>query len=417
MASKTTPSLNEAIKRRSKRSTARINSRYTETPSPSSRKLKSTPLNSTAKNSNKKNTITSEKKSSSSSGDIDSRTSLLKEIKHLETRLENQISKTNLLEEELDKLKQENLSLKTELKLQLDNIKLTINNDNNNNNNNKSDVLNSMSNSGSIKTPTTNNSNIPNSTITETEQSPTQNISNVDFNVVRDITATDQSISQTGGKKVFKNGCTNTMHTPKQSNYSNTVSGNAAYTSQPSVKHKTNHQRKRNLFIIGDRHIKRIERDLIVHHLSDKNISLKCRNFDGADVRRIQHHLLPSLHEDQVDSIIIHGGTNDFSSNKLHITRPHDLAKKLIDIGNVCKSFGVKKIAVSSILPRKDQECQKRIDETHNYLKDICGFYGFSFIDNSSITENYLHHDEIHLNKVGSFLLGQNFVGHFNKSI
>ena len=28
------------------------------------------------------------------------------------------------------------------------------------------------------------------------------------------------------------------------------------------------------------------------------------------------------------------------------------------------------------------------------------------FFDNSSITENYLHHDEIHLNKVGSFLLG-----------
>ena len=175
-----------------------------ETPSPSSRKLKSTPLNSTAKNSNKKNTITSEKKLSSISGDIDSRTSLLKEIKHLETRLENQISKTNLLEEELDKLKQENVSLKTKLKLQLDNIRLTINNDNNNNNNNKSDVLNSMSNSGSIKTQTTNNSNIPNSTITEAEQSPTQNISNVDFNVVRDITATDQSTSQTGGKKSLK---------------------------------------------------------------------------------------------------------------------------------------------------------------------------------------------------------------------
>ena len=383
MASKTTPSLNEAFKRRSKRSTAGINSQYTETPSPSFRKLKSTPLNSTAKNSYKKNTITSEKKLSSFSGDIDSHTSLLKEMKHLETRLENQISKTNLLEEELDKLQQENLSLKTELKLQLDNIKLTINNDNNNNNNNnKSDVLNSMNNSGSIKTQTTNNSNIPNSTITKAEQSPTQNISNIDFNVVKDITATDQSTSQTGGKKVFKNGCTNTMHTPKQSNYSNTVSGNAAYTSQPSVKHKKNHQRKHNLFIIGDSHIKRIERDLIVHHLSDKNISLKCKNFDGADVRRIQiqHHLLTSLHEDKVNSIIIHGGTNDFSSYKLHITQPHDLAKKLIDIGNVCKSFGVKKIAISSILPHKDQECQKCIDQTNNYLKDLCGFMVFHLL-------------------------------------
>ena len=34
----------------------------------------------------------------------------------------------------------------------------------------------------------------------------------------------------------------------------------------------------------------------------------------------------------------------------------------------------------------------------------------FSFIDNSNITKDFLHNDELHLNKVGSFLLGQNFV-------
>ena len=48
---------------------------------------------------------------------------------------------------------------------------------------------------------------------------------------------------------------------------------------------------------------------------------------------------------------------------------------------------------------------QKYAVETNNYV-----------IYNSNITENYLHHDEIHLNKVGSFLLGQNFVSHFNRS-
>ena len=52
---------------------------------------------------------------------------MLKEIKQLEARLEKQISKTSVLEKELEELKQENLSLKTELKLQLCNIKLTIN--------------------------------------------------------------------------------------------------------------------------------------------------------------------------------------------------------------------------------------------------------------------------------------------------
>ena len=122
------------------------------------------------------------------------------------------------------------------------------------------------------------------------------------------------------------------------------------------------------------------------------------------------------MHKDQVDSIIIHCGANDISHKKRNTTRPHDLAKKIIDISNFCKSFRIAKIAISSILPRKSLELQKRVVKANNYLKDLCGFYGFSFIDNSNITENYLHHDEIHLNKVGTFLLGQNFVGHFHRS-
>ena len=166
---------------------------------------------------------------------------------------------------------------------------------------------------------------------------------------------------------------------------------------------------KYNFFIVIGSHIKATERDIIVHHLSDRNISLKCKNFDGTDVRRIQHDLLPSLHEDQIDSIIVHGGMNDISRNKLHTTWPHDLAKKKINISNVWKSFGIAKITISSVLPQKVLELQKHFFERNNYLKDLCGFYGFSFINNGNITENYLHHDEIHLNKVGSFLLGQNF--------
>ena len=66
----------------------------------------------------------------------------------LETKLEKQISKTNMLEKELEELKQKNLSLKTEFKLQLDNIKLTINSGNINKD---TRILNSKSNNGSIK--------------------------------------------------------------------------------------------------------------------------------------------------------------------------------------------------------------------------------------------------------------------------
>ena len=183
------------------------------------------------------------------------------------------------------------------------------------NNNKDTTILNSKSNNDSIKPQSTNISHISHGAVTVVEQN--RDNSNLDFNVVRDIAPrvpTTLATPQNGRKKVENNYC-NTLQTPVQSNYSNTVSGNASYPLQPPVKHKNNPSGKRDLFIVGDSHIKRIERYLIVHHLSDKNISLKCKNFDGADVRRIHHHLLPSLHKDQIDSIIIHGGTNDISHN------------------------------------------------------------------------------------------------------
>ena len=71
---------------------------------------------------------------------------------------------------------------------------------------------------------------------------------------------------------------------------------NDPYPVQPLVRRKTKRTAKPNLLAVGDSHIKHVEKDLIVHHMNNKNISLKCKNFDGADVRKIQHHLLPSLH-------------------------------------------------------------------------------------------------------------------------
>ena len=65
---------------------------------------------------------------------------------------------------------------------------------------------------------------------------------------------------------------------------SNGNAKNNSYPLQPSVKPKTNRNEKFNLLVVGDSHIKCDEKDLIIHHLNNKNMSLKCKNFDGADV-------------------------------------------------------------------------------------------------------------------------------------
>lgn len=113
---------------------------------------------------------------------MDSHALMVKEIKQLETKLENQISKANTLERELEELKHESLSLKTELKFPLENIKLTVDSSNNHKDTN---ILNSKNNSGSIKPQSTNISNISHGSVTVFEQDPDN--SNLDFNVFRDI--------------------------------------------------------------------------------------------------------------------------------------------------------------------------------------------------------------------------------------
>ena len=87
---------------------------------------------------------------------------------------------------------------------------------------------------------------------------------------------------------------------------------------------------KRNFFIVGDSHINRVERGLNFHHLNDKKSPANVRIL----MVQMLEHLLPFLHKGQSDSIIIHDGTNDISQMKLHTTRSHDLAKKIIDGSN-----------------------------------------------------------------------------------
>ena len=287
MTSKSTPILNGISTCRSKRSTAGINSCYNQTPSSiqkSSQKsaqktAKSTSLNVNATSFTSKNISTSRNKSS-----------VLEEIKQLETRLENQIFKTNALEKELEGLKKENNLLKTELQSQLNNIKLTINKENN------KDV---------------------DCSISEGTVSNEQNVESVlDFNVVRDNTPTaltPRSVPFNDERGIPRKDYCNAVKKsapvsvspqevfPSNNNVNRARNGsnkNDPYPVQPLVRRKTKCTDKPNLLVLGDSHIKRVEKDLIVHHMNNKNISLKCKNFDGADVRKIQHHLLPSLHED-----------------------------------------------------------------------------------------------------------------------
>jgi len=125
--------------------------------------------------------------------------------------------------------------------------------------------------------------------------------------------------------------------------------------------------KKPKAYVVGDSHVKRLSKGIINHFVKEKNVFLKY--FYGATTKRIKHHILPTLHDDEPESVVIHAGTNDIvDGNCVNIVRPLELSKNIIEIGKLCKDFGVKHIAISGILPRKDVESQKIIDEVNSSL-------------------------------------------------
>lgn len=173
--------------------------------------------------------------------------------------------------------------------------------------------------------------------------------------------------------------------------------------------------KKPKAYVVGDSHVKRLSKGIINHFVKEKNVFLKY--FYGATTKRIKHHILPTLHDDEPESVVIHAGTNDIvDGNCVNIVRPLELSKNIIEIGKLCKDFGVKHIAISGILPRKDVESQKIIDEVNSSLDSMCQFYNFTFLNPvHNINNKFLAPDGTHLSDIGTRFLGDNIIDYLNK--
>ena len=123
---------------------------------------------------------------------------------------------------------------------------------------------------------------------------------------------------------------------------------------------------------------------------------------------------MPILKEDKPDSVLIHIGTNDINNHKLYAVSSEKLASDIIEIGRTCKSFNVKELFVTSVLCQKEAILSNQINCTNELLNKLCKENGFIYILNSNITPSHLCKDDIHLNDIGTFKLGDNFVKHVN---
>lgn len=81
---------------------------------------------------------------------------------------------------------------------------------------------------------------------------------------------------------------------------------------------------KKKFYVIGDSHIKRVNKH-IINHISHEPTNFTLRNYDGDNTKVFQHNLLPILHDKHPDGLITHCGTNDIREKNLHSLRPRNL--------------------------------------------------------------------------------------------
>ena len=112
------------------------------------------------------------------------------------------------------------------------------------------------------------------------------------------------------------------------------------------------------------------------------------KNFPGATPKDIAHYCLPTLIDDKPDTCIIHVGTNS-----LNIENPKEIVNDILNIVEICRSYGVNDIYVSGITYREN--FQELVSETNNLLRKKQLLNHFSFIENDNISAAHIWRDKL----------------------
>ena len=105
----------------------------------------------------------------------------------------------------------------------------------------------------------------------------------------------------------------------------------------------------KKICVIGDSHLNRIKDNIFQKSVNGGKTYFHV--FRGATSKRLNHYILPTLHEDQPDVVSLHIDSNDINNQKKNRINTEKLTWVIINIGKSCINLGVKEVVISSILP------------------------------------------------------------------
>ena len=128
----------------------------------------------------------------------------------------------------------------------------------------------------------------------------------------------------------------------------------------------------------------------------------------------MNHFILPTLHKDQPDVVLLHIGSNDINNQTKDKTDTEKLTGDIINIGKSCIDLVV---VISSVLPKTNISLTRLIRQVNDSLREQCVLNGFGFISNDNISRTHLWKDGIYLEDLGTNILAGNFVDFLSRFI
>ena len=141
------------------------------------------------------------------------------------------------------------------------------------------------------------------------------------------------------------------------------------------------------------------------------NCKVFVKTFSGAKTTCMHDYVKPS-ERNSSDHFILHGGTNDLSSDK----SPEEIERSIIDLVTSIKNEK-HDVSISNIIIRADdKKLEEERCEVNSFLGKLCKEKNFYLIDHSTrIKRNHLNKGKLHLNQKGTKLLSDIFVKELSK--
>ena len=102
---------------------------------------------------------------------------------------------------------------------------------------------------------------------------------------------------------------------------------------------------------------------------------------------RLNHYVLPTLHEDQPDVALLHIGSNDMNNRTKDKINTEKITGNIINTGKSRIDLGVKEVVIS-ILSKTNIALPRLIRQVNDSLREQCVLCEFGFISNDNNIKN-----------------------------